>query len=233
MSDKKDSRIKAVVMLSGGLDSSTICRLMHNSDREIYALTFDYKQRNSAEIEAAKNVAKFNEVKEHIIFPIDLTIFGGSALTDDNIEVPVDTPLDKLGTKITDAYVPARNTIFLSLALAYAETRGATEIWVGINGGDYAVSPDCRPEYLEAYQKVANLATKIGLEQGVTLVSPLISMNKKELIEYGLENGVDYSMTRTCYLLSENGVSCGHCDACILRKKTFASLGMEDPIPYA
>ena len=229
---EKDSCVRAVVMLSGGLDSSTVCRLMHNSNREIYALTFNYNQRHSTEIEAAKKVAEFNGVKEHIVFPLDLSIFGGSALTDNSIAVPIDTPLSEIGSTIPLSYVPARNTIFLSVALAYAETKRAHEIWLGVNSVDYSGYPDCRPAYITAYQNLANVATKIGLEQGIKIVTPLLNMSKEEIISLGIKNEVDYSMTRSCYQLDDYGVSCGRCESCILRKEAFSSLGLSDPIPY-
>ena len=223
--------MKGVLLLSGGLDSSTVCSLMKKEGREIYALTIDYNQRHRAELEAARNVAEFNQVKEHVILPVDLTKFGGSALTDKSIEVP-ETPRAEIGKKIPATYVPARNLVFLSLALAFAETRQADEIWLGVNSVDYSGYPDCRPEFVNAFQGIANIATKIGIEKGIEVRAPLLSLTKSEIISAGLDAGVDYSMTRSCYRLDEKGRSCGHCESCQLRQEAFLALGMKDPAPY-
>lgn len=224
---------KAVVLLSGGLDSSTVCAAAKSEGRDVYALTLNYNQRNRWELQAASNVAKALGVKEHLVFPIDLSLFGGSSLTDDSIPVEKSVPLEKIGESIPTSYVPARNTIFLSLALAFAETRGASEIWIGVNSVDYSGYPDCRPEYIEAYGKMANLATKVGVEgQGVTIRTPLLDLTKGEIVKLGVSLGVDYSLTRTCYDLDENGLSCGRCESCLLRKNGFKEAGVPDPTPY-
>ena len=224
---------KAVVLLSGGLDSSTVCAVARSQGREVYALTLNYNQRNVAELDAARNVAKANEVKEHLIFPIDLTLFGGSALTDPKIEVPRDVPFEQIGASIPATYVPARNTVFLSLALAFAETRGASEIWIGVNSVDYSGYPDCRPEYIEAFSRLATLATKAGVEGNkIEIRTPLLHLDKAGIIKLGLSVGVDYSLTRTCYDLDAQGLSCGRCEACQLRKNGFAQAGVPDPTPY-
>ncbi len=224
---------KAVVLLSGGLDSSTVCAVARSQGREVYALTLNYNQRNVAELDAARNVAKANEVKEHLIFPIDLTLFGGSALTDAKIEVPKDVPFEQIGASIPATYVPARNTVFLSLALAFAETRGASEIWIGVNSVDYSGYPDCRPEYIEAFSRLATLATKAGVEGNkIEIRTPLLHLDKAGIIKLGLSVGVDYSLTRTCYDLDAQGLSCGRCEACQLRKNGFAQAGVPDPTPY-
>lgn len=223
--------MKSVLLLSGGLDSATVCSLMKKEDREIYALTIDYNQRHRAELEAARNIAKFNQVKEHVILPVDLTKFGGSALTDKTIEIP-ETPQTEIGKEIPTTYVPARNLVFLSLALAFAETRQADEIWLGVNSVDYNGYPDCRPEFVNAFQGIANIATKIGIEKGIEIRAPLLSLTKNEIISEGLKAGVDYSLTRTCYRLDEKGRSCGRCESCRLRQEAFLALGMKDPAPY-
>ena len=203
---------KCVVLLSGGLDSSTICALARSEGREIHALTIDYNQRNVWELNAARAVARANDVAEHLIFPIDLTLFGGSALTDPKIDLELDVPIENVGKSIPTSYVPARNTIFLSLALGFAETRGASEIWIGVNQLDYSGYPDCRPEYVEAYKKMAALATKAGAEgQALEIRTPLLYLSKSEIIMLGTSLGVDYSLTRTCYDLDQNGLSCGRC----------------------
>ncbi len=224
---------KAVVLLSGGLDSSTVCALAAAEGREIYALTLNYNQRHARELDAARAVARFFNVREHLIFPIDLTLFGGSSLTDDAIAVETDVPLEKIGTSIPTSYVPARNTIFLSLALAFAETRGANEIWLGINCVDYSGYPDCRPEYLAAFSQLAQLATKVGVEgSAIEIKAPLMRLDKGEIIRRGVELGLDYSLTRTCYDLDDAGTSCGRCEACVLRQAGFADAGLVDPAPY-
>lgn len=224
---------RAVVLLSGGLDSSTVCAAAKAAGNDVYALTINYNQRNVWELNAAKSVAQSVGVKEHLIFPIDLSLFGGSSLTDSHIPVTKDTPLEKIGAEIPSSYVPARNTIFLSLALAFAETRGADEIWIGVNAVDYSGYPDCRPQYIDAYGKLANLATKAGVEgREMKIVTPLLKLTKSEIIKLGVSLGVDYSLTRTCYDLDENGLSCGKCESCLLRKNGFAEAGVPDPTPY-
>lgn len=225
--------MNAVVLLSGGLDSTTVCAAAKAEGRDVCALTIDYNQRNLWEINAAKEVAAALGVAEHVVFPIDLALFGGSSLTDNAISVVKDAPLEKIGLEIPSSYVPARNTIFLSLALAFAETRGASEIWLGVNSLDYSGYPDCRPEYIDAFAHLAQLATKAGVEgKPLEIKAPLLYMTKAEIIKLGLSLGVDYSITRTCYDLDENGLACGECEACRLHKNGFAQAGAHDPTPY-
>jgi 7-cyano-7-deazaguanine synthase len=224
---------KCVVLLSGGLDSSTLCALAKSEGREVHALTINYNQRNVWELNAAREVARVNAVAEHLIFPIDLTLFGGSALTDSSVKLELDVPVENVGKSIPTSYVPARNTIFLSLALGFAETRGASEIWIGVNQLDYSGYPDCRPEYVEAFKKMAALATKAGVEgQSLEIRTPLLYLSKSEIITLGTSLGVDYSLTRTCYDLDQDGLSCGRCESCLLRKRGFEEAGVPDPIPY-
>ena len=224
---------KCVVLLSGGLDSSTLCALAKSEGREVHALTINYNQRNVWELNAAREVARVNAVAEHLIFPIDLTLFGGSALTDPSVKLELDVPVENVGKSIPTSYVPARNTIFLSLALGFAETRGASEIWIGVNQLDYSGYPDCRPEYVEAFKKMAALATKAGVEgQSLEIRTPLLYLSKSEIITLGTSLGVDYSLTRTCYDLDQDGLSCGRCESCLLRKRGFEAAGVPDPIPY-
>ena len=221
---------KAVVLLSGGLDSTTTMAIARSNGYEIYALSFFYGQRHSMEVEAASNISKHFKVKKHLIMDIGLNKIGGSALTD-----TIDVPKGRIGTDIEThipvTYVPARNTIFLSYALAWAEVLECSDIFIGVNAVDYSGYPDCRPEYIEAFEKMANLATKAGVE-GHTLVkvqTPLIHMTKAEIIKKGLELGVDYSMTHTCYDPSPDGLACGICDSCLLREKGFMEAGLDDP----
>lgn len=224
---------KAVVLLSGGLDSSTLCSLAKSQGREVYALTINYAQRNVHEIDAAREIAKLNDVAEHVILPIDLSLFGGSSLTDKSIAVAKDVPIENIGKEIPNSYVPARNTIFLSLALGYAETRNASEIWLGVNQLDYSGYPDCRPEYIDAFTRLAKLATKVGVEgAALEIQTPLLHLTKSEIIKLGVSLGVDYSITRTCYDLDENGLACGRCESCLLRKNGFLEAGVPDPTPY-
>jgi 7-cyano-7-deazaguanine synthase len=226
-------RPKAVVLLSGGVDSTTTLAIAGDEGFEIYALTFGYGQRHAAEVEAARRVAKERKVSDHVIVEIDLRVFGGSALTSD-IAVPKSRTIDQMAADIPVTYVPARNTIFLSFALAWAEVLGASDIFIGINALDYSGYPDCRPEYIAAYEAMANLATKAGVEgrQRVSIHTPLITLSKGEIIRRGLSLGVDYSQTLSCYDPSSAGESCGECDACLLRLKGFAAIGLEDPIAY-
>ncbi|MBQ9875130.1 MAG: 7-cyano-7-deazaguanine synthase QueC [Thermoguttaceae bacterium] len=225
--------IKSVALLSGGLDSSTVCAIAKSEGREIYALTLNYNQRHVWELRAARAVAERIGVAEHVIFPMDLTLFGGSSLTDDKIAVEKDAPLELIGARIPSSYVPARNTIFLSLALGYAEARGASEIWLGVNSVDYSGYPDCRPEFIDAFANVARLGTKAGVEGGrFEIKTPLMRLDKAGIIKLGLSLGVDYSITRTCYDLDDAGLSCGHCEACLLRKRGFEQAGVPDPTPY-
>ena len=221
------------MLLSGGLDSTTTLAIARQEGFEVYALSFRYGQRHSAELAAAMRIAERFGVARHVISDIDLRAFGGSALTSD-IAVPKDRPLDAMGEGIPITYVPARNTIFLSFALAWAETLGASDIFLGVNALDYRGYPDCRPEYIAAYERMANLATRAGVEgqQRLTIHTPLIELTKAQIIARGLALGVDYSMTLTCYDPSPAGEACGHCDACLLRLKGFAEAGMADPARY-
>jgi 7-cyano-7-deazaguanine synthase len=224
---------KAIALLSGGLDSATTLAIAKSQGYEIYALTFQYGQRHECEIESARKIARHLGVAQHIVSQIDLRSFGGSALTSD-IELPKGRSLDDMSEGIPVTYVPARNTIFLSFALALAEVVGASDIFIGVNALDYSGYPDCRPEYIEAYQRMANLATKAGVEgsQRLKIHTPLIHMTKAEIIRQGLELGVDYSMTSTCYDPSSTGEACGECDACLLRLKGFAENGIPDTVRY-
>jgi 7-cyano-7-deazaguanine synthase len=227
----------AVVLLSGGLDSTTVLAIAKSEGFAIHALTFRYGQRHSAEVEAAQRIARRAGVREHHLLDIDLTIFGGSALTA-GLPVPKDRDLSALslqGKEIPVTYVPARNTIFLSYALALAEVVGAIDVFIGVNALDYSGYPDCRPEYILAFEEMANLATRAGVEgsRRLTVHTPLISLTKAAIIELGTSLGVDYSATTSCYDPGEHGEACGRCDACQLRLKGFAEAGFEDPIVYA
>ena len=229
-----EQRKKAVVLLSGGLDSATTLALARHAGYEVSALTFRYGQRHEIEIEAARRIAaQFNTV-EHVIAEIDLRIFGGSALTSE-LAVPKGRDFAAMENEIPVTYVPARNTIFLSFALALAEVRGAHDIFIGVNAVDYSSYPDCRPEFIAAFERMANLATKAGVAGGAPLRihTPLIALTKAEIIKRGLELGVDYALTCTCYDPTPDGAACGDCDACRLRLKGFAECGMADPARYA
>ena len=232
--NNNDHKKKAIVLLSGGLDSSTILAIAQAQGFETYAITFRYGQKHEVELEAAQRIANQFQVKEHVIAEIDLRMFGGSALTSDQFEVPKGRAIDDMSEGIPITYVPARNTIFLSFALAWAEVLEAYNIFIGVNAVDYSGYPDCRPEYIEAYSKMANLATKSGVEGANELVihTPLINLSKGQIIEQGLSLGVDYALTVTCYAPSEQGAACGECDACLLRLKGFAENGISDPAPY-
>lgn len=229
----QDGLTRAVVLLSGGLDSTTLCAAATSKGREIHALTIDYRQRHRAELESAKKAAKRFGVKEHLILPLDLTLIGGSSLTDPSIAVATDVPLEKIGDSIPSSYVPARNTVFLSLALAFAETRGASEIWLGVNAVDYSGYPDCRPEFIAAFERLATLATKAGVEGGAfKIVAPFMTLSKGDIIRAGLALGVDYAETTTCYAPSEDGAACGKCESCLLRLAGFQAAGVPDPARY-
>ena len=224
-------RKKAVLLLSGGLDSTTLLALAASQGYAIHALSFRYGQRHQAEVAAAQKIASHYGVVQHVVTDIDLRVFGGSALTSD-IDVPKNRVVDE---EIPVTYVPARNTIFLSFALAWAEVLGASDIFIGVNALDYSGYPDCRPEFIAAFQEMARLATRAGVEGGkspVTIRTPLINMSKKEIIELGLSLGVDYSMTTSCYDPSASGEACGECDACQLRLKGFADASSLDPAKY-
>lgn len=223
---------KAVVLLSGGLDSTTTVAIAKHEGFIVFALSFAYGQRHDIEIDAARRIAQHLQVERHIVLPIDLRQFGGSALTSD-IAVPKDRDVGRLDTEIPVTYVPARNTIFLSFALAWAEVLGSSDIFLGVNALDYSGYPDCRPEYIAAYVAMANLATKAGVEGRLRtkIHTPLIALSKAQIIRRGLELGVDYALTTSCYD-PQDGVACGHCDSCLLRLKGFAENGIEDPIHY-
>jgi len=223
--------MKTVVLLSGGLDSSTALAIAVNEGYEPYALSFRYGQRHKVELEAAKRIAKSFNAKEHIIVDIDLRRFGGSALTDD-IDVPKDRSEDQMGTGIPITYVPARNTIFLSYALAWAEVLDCRHIHLGVNVLDYSGYPDCRPEYIESFEKMANLATKASVEgeEKLSIHTPLINLTKAEIIQKGIQLNVDYSLTSSCYDPSPEGEPCSQCDSCQLRVKGFSEVGIDDPL---
>ena len=223
-----EARKKAVVLLSGGLDSATVLAVAREQGYSCHALSFDYGQRHSAELEAARRVASSLGVAEHKVLGLRLDEIGGSALTDEAIEVP-ETPQE--GIPVT--YVPARNTVFLSLALGWAEVLGARDIFIGVNAVDYSGYPDCRPEFIEAFEKLANLATKAGVEgDRFRIHAPLVHRTKAEIIRIGTELGVDYSLTVSCYQADEQGRACGRCDSCRLRAEGFAAAGISDPTLY-
>ena len=225
---------KAVVLLSGGLDSTTMMAIARAHGYEIYCLSFRYGQRHAMELEAARRVAGAFNAKEHMIMDMDLAKIGGSALTGD-IEVPKGRNEGEMKGEIPVTYVPARNTIFLSYALAWAEVSGASDIFIGVNAIDYSGYPDCRPEYIEAFERMANLATRAGVEgkTRVRIRTPLIHMTKAGIIRKGVELGVDYGMTHSCYDPSPEGMPCGRCDSCLLRKKGFTEAGITDPVTLA
>jgi len=227
------SKKKAIVLLSGGLDSTTILAYAQSKGFDVYALSFHYGQRHQFELEAAAKVAQSFGVKNHKIARIDLRLFGGSALTAE-IEVPKGRSEAEMDKEIPVTYVPARNTIFLSFALAYAEVVNSKDIFIGVNAVDYSGYPDCRPEYIAAYEQMANLATKAGVEETgrLNIHTPLIDLKKSEIIQLGLDLGVDYSITSTCYDPNTQGLPCGICDSCILRLKGFKDLGKKDPALY-
>ncbi len=224
---------RAVVLLSGGLDSATTLAMARSEGYECFAISFDYGQRHRFELEAARKVGDALGATQHIVVPIDLRPFGGSALTSD-IAVPKDRPTDEMSTGIPITYVPARNTVFLSLALGWAEVLGAYDIFIGVNAVDYSGYPDCRPEFIAAFESMANLATKAGVEGtgAFRIHTPLIHLTKAEIIRRGIALGVDYGLTHSCYDPDEQGRSCGHCDSCQLRQKGFAEAGLPDPTRY-
>lgn len=223
----------AVVLLSGGMDSATTLAIARSEGYACHALSFRYGQRHRHEIEAARQVARQLGAVRHVILDIDLRQFGGSALTD-AIDVPKDRPADQIAHGIPVTYVPARNTIFLSFALAWAEVLGSGDIFLGVNAIDYSGYPDCRPEYIRAYEAMANLATRAGVEGStrLTIHAPLIDLTKAQIVRRGLALGVDFAMTRTCYDPDDQGRACSRCDACQLRLKGFAECGQTDPAPY-
>lgn len=224
---------KAIVLSSGGIDSTTAMAMAKSEGYEIYSLSFFYGQRHSLELDAAKKVAVMLGAKEHLVINIDLRAFGGSALTDD-IEVPKGRDETDMQRSIPVTYVPARNTIFLSYALAWAEVLHVSDIFIGVTSVDYSGYPDCRPEYIEAFENMANLATKAAVEgkTRVKIRTPLITMSKADIIRRGIELGVDYRITHSCYDPSLEGKACGRCDSCLLRKKGFRDAGIPDPTIY-
>ena len=223
----------AVLLLSGGLDSTTLLALARSRGHDVYAMSFRYGQRHAHELDAARRAAARWAAAEHVVVDIDLRVFGGSALTSDT-PVPKDRAAAEMGTGIPITYVPARNTIFLSFALAWADVLGARDIFIGVNALDYSGYPDCRPAYIAAYERMANLATRGGVEgtAPVHINAPLIDMTKAEIIRLGTALGVDYGATTSCYDPDHAGAACGHCDACQLRLKGFAQAGLVDPARY-
>jgi 7-cyano-7-deazaguanine synthase len=228
-----DHEQKAVVLLSGGIDSTTMLAIARKMGFTACAISFRYGQRHEIEIEAAARVAGYYSVAQHLIVDIDLRLIGGSALTA-NIDVPKGRSAGQMGKDIPVTYVPARNTIFLSYALAWAEVIGSSDIFIGVNALDYSGYPDCRPEYIAAYEKMANLATKAGVEgrQKLKIHTPLIAMSKADIIRQGMELRVYYSLTHSCYDPSSEGLACGECDSCLLRLKGFQEAGVTDPVRY-
>ena len=224
---------KAVALASGGLDSSTAMALARNQGFEVYALSFDYGQRHRCELEAARRVVKSLGIQHHIVAAIDLRAFGGSALTSE-MEVPKSRDIENISTEIPATYVPARNTIFLSFALGWCEVLQAQDIFIGVNAVDYSGYPDCRPEFLKAFERLANLATKAGVEGAARyeIHAPLLHMSKAQIIQAGIEAGVDFSLTHSCYDPSPEGLACGACDSCILRRRGFEQAGIADPTRY-
>ncbi|MGF1572824.1 MAG: 7-cyano-7-deazaguanine synthase QueC [Sumerlaeia bacterium] len=227
----------AVVLLSGGLDSATCAAIAQSRGYQVYALSAYYGQRHTVELDCAAKLASYFKVKEHRTIKIDLSQFGGSALTTD-LQVPKHNSIEEIGADIPVTYVPARNTIFLSYALAFAEVIGSKTIFIGVNALDYSGYPDCRPEFISAFERMANLATKVGVteEESLKIETPLIQLKKSEIIRIGLDLGVDYSLTNSCYdpvtSATNTSLACRRCDACLLRLKGFAELGMLDPIAY-
>ncbi|HVT40146.1 MAG TPA: 7-cyano-7-deazaguanine synthase QueC [Gemmatimonadaceae bacterium] len=231
-SSSKESR-PAILLASGGVDSTTLLALVTKEGCSVNALTFRYGQRHGMEVERARRIAERYRVARHVVAEIDLRIFGGSALTGD-MPVPKHRSIDPAAHDVPATYVPARNTIFLSFALAWAEVLGASDIFIGVNAIDYSGYPDCRPEYIRAFETMANLATRSGVEgtNRVQIRTPLIDLGKKQIIELGRSLGVDYAMTTSCYDPASDGTACGSCDACQLRKKGFAEAGISDPAAY-
>lgn len=224
---------RAVVLLSGGLDSATTAALARDAGFDFYALSVDYGQRHRFELQAARRVGLALGAKGHAVIAVDLAALGGSALTDE-IDVPKDRSVDELAAGIPVTYVPARNTVLLAVALSYAEVLEAADVFIGVNAVDYSGYPDCRPEFIAAFQRLANLATKAGVEgrTNFTIHTPLIALSKAEIIRRGVALGVDYALTHSCYDPAADGTSCGRCDACQLRLRGFAEAGLEDPLAY-
>lgn len=224
---------KAIILLSGGLDSTTVMAIAKSQGFDIFSLSFDYGQRHQFELEAAQRVAGIMEVKKHLVIPMDMKAIGGSALTDD-IEVPKGRSHAQMSHDIPVTYVPARNTVFLSYALAWAEVIHTGHIFIGVNAVDYSGYPDCRPEFITAFENMANLATKASTENKVKIKihTPLMDMTKAQIIQTGIDLGVNYGMTHSCYDPSSSGHACGQCDSCVLRKKGFRDAGVKDPTVY-
>ncbi|HSP35491.1 MAG TPA: 7-cyano-7-deazaguanine synthase QueC [Thermoanaerobaculia bacterium] len=222
--------MRAVILLSGGLDSATVLAIARAEGRTCHAISFQYGQRHEVELAAARRVAQSLGATEHVVYPLDLRVFGASALTSD-----IDVPKDAAGAPgIPITYVPARNTVFLSIALAFAEAREANEIWIGVNAVDYSGYPDCRPEFIDAFQKVILKGTRSGIEKHEPrIVAPLIHLTKAAIIRRGVQLGVDYSLTHSCYDPDAQASACGHCDSCILRRKGFEEAAVPDPTVYA
>ena len=225
--------LKAVVLLSGGIDSTTTLAIAKNQGYQVFAITFNYGQRHSVELDRAAIIAERFKTEKHIVIDIDLRKFGGSALTD-NVPVPKDRGEKEISQGIPPTYVPARNTIFLSLALGWAEIINAEDIFIGVNAIDYSGYPDCRPEYIEAFQKMSSLATRAAVEGNskIKIQTPLINMSKSEIIKKGSELCVDFSLTHSCYDPLPSGNPCGRCDSCLLRLKGFEEAGLKDPLEY-
>jgi 7-cyano-7-deazaguanine synthase len=230
--DSMTTQRPAVILLSGGLDSTTVLEIARSEGYELNAISFRYGQRHAQEIAAAQRIARHGGVRRHVVVDIDLRQFGGSALTS-AIAVPKHDSVDGIGAEIPITYVPARNTVFLSFALAWAETLHASDIFIGVNALDYSGYPDCRPEYIAAFEQLANLATKAGVEgKRLQIHAPLLHLTKGEIIRRGLELGVNYGLTTSCYDPAADGAACGHCDSCLLRLKGFAENGIADPVRY-
>lgn len=225
---------KAVILSSGGIDSTTVMAIARAEGYDLYSLTFNYGQRHTCELEAARRAADFFGIKDHLVISIDLRAIGGSALTD-QIDVPKGRSIDDMAEEIPVTYVPARNTIFLSYALAWAEVLQAGDIFIGVNAVDYSGYPDCRPEFIAAFERLANLATKAAVagKMRMAIRAPLISMTKAQIIRKGIELGVDYGLTHSCYDPTPSGKACGRCDSCILRRRGFEEAGVPDPTAYA
>jgi 7-cyano-7-deazaguanine synthase len=221
-----------VVLLSGGMDSATTAAIALHEGYDVHALSFRYGQRHAVELESARRVADRLGIARHLVLGVDLGAFGGSALTGD-LAVPKDTPADRIGAGIPATYVPARNTIFLALALGWAEALGARDIFIGANALDYSGYPDCRPEFIAAFEQVANLGTRAGVEgDRFRIHTPLITLSKRDIVLRGRTLGVDYGLTSTCYDPAPDGTACGRCEACLLRLKGFRDAGLEDPVRY-
>jgi 7-cyano-7-deazaguanine synthase len=234
MAEAANNSKSAVVLVSGGLDSATTLAIARDAGFEVYALSFDYGQRHRFELDAARRVCAAANVRKHVVFPIDLRAFGGSALTSE-IAVPKDRAEADMQSGIPITYVPARNTIFLSIALGWAESLGIADLFIGVNAVDYSGYPDCRPEFVRAFEQMANLATKAGVEgtSDYHIHTPLIALTKAEIIRRGHVLGADYGLTHSCYDPDASGRSCGRCDSCLLRLKGFAEAGLTDPARYA